>query len=54
MMIAAAHGIANCVSAKELSRDYILPYAYDKKAHASVAKAVAEAAVKTGVSKLKK
>ena len=54
MMIAAAKGIANCVSDKELSVDYILPYAYDKKAHASVAKAVAEAAVKTGVSKLKK
>ncbi|MDE6667782.1 MAG: NADP-dependent malic enzyme [Clostridia bacterium] len=54
MMIAAANGIANCVSDNELSVDYILPYAYDKKAHASVAKAVAEAAVKTGVSKLKK
>ena len=54
MMIAAAKGIAGCVSDKELSRDYILPYAYDKKAHESVAKAVAEAAVKTGVSKLKK
>ncbi len=53
MMIAAARGIAGCVSDKELSREYILPYAYDKKAHESVAKAVAEAAVKTGVSKLK-
>ena len=53
MMIAAARGIAECVSDKELSREYILPYAYDKKAHESVAKAVAEAAVKTGVSKLK-
>lgn len=54
MMIAAAKGIANCVSDKELSPDYILPYAYDKRAHRSVAKAVAEAAVATGVSKLKK
>ena len=54
MMIAAARGIAGCVSDKELSPDYILPYAYDKKAHASVAKAVAEAAIATGVSKLKK
>lgn len=53
MMIAAARGIAGCVSDEELSREYILPYAYDKKAHESVAKAVAEAAVKTGVSKLK-
>ena len=54
MMIAAAHGIADCVSDKELSVNYILPYAYDKNAHRSVAKAVADAAIKTGVSKLKK
>ncbi len=53
MMIAAAKGIAGYVSEEELSRDYILPYAYDKNAHASVAKAVAEAAVNTGVSKIK-
>lgn len=53
MMIAAAQGIASCVSDKELSRDYILPYAYDKRAHDCVAKAVAEAAKRTGVAKLK-
>lgn len=53
MMIAAAHGIANCVTDRQLSTDYILPYAYYKSAHEAVAKAVAEAAVKTGVSKLK-
>ncbi|MDE6868659.1 MAG: NAD-dependent malic enzyme, partial [Clostridia bacterium] len=52
MMIAAARGIAGCVSDKELSPEYILPYAYDKKAHRLVAKAVAEAAIATGVSKL--
>ncbi len=52
MMLAAAQGIADCVSARELSRDYILPYAYDKKAHASVAKAVSDAAKKTGVAKI--
>jgi len=52
MMIAAAQGIAGCVSDKELSRDYILPYAYDKNAHRAVAKAVAEAARRTGVAKL--
>lgn len=53
MMIAAAKGIAGCVPESELSCDYILPYAYDKNAHAAVAKAVAEAAVNTGVSKIK-
>ncbi len=52
MMLAAAQGIADCVSANELSRDYILPYAYDKRAHASVAKAVSSAAKKTKVAKL--
>lgn len=51
MMMAASRGIAGCVSADELSRDYILPYAYDKRAHEAVAKAVAEEAVKTGVAK---
>lgn len=54
MMIAAAEGIASCVSEKELSPQYVLPYAYDKRAHECVAKAVAEAAIRTGVSKLKK
>lgn len=52
MMIAAAEGIASCVSAERLSRDYILPYAYDKSAHDCVAKAVAEAAKRTGVAKI--
>ena len=54
MMIAAAHGIASCVSDEEISREYILPKAWDKRAHEAVAKAVAEAAIKTGVSKLYK
>lgn len=53
MMIAAAEGIASCVPDEKLSRDFILPYAYDLKAHARVAEAVARAAVKSGVSKIK-
>ncbi len=51
MMMAASRGIASCVSEKELSRDYILPYPYDRKAHVCVAKMVKEAAIKTGVVK---
>jgi len=51
MMMAASLGIASCVGDK-LSCGYILPYAYDKSAHAAVARAVAEAAINTGVSKL--
>ncbi len=52
MMIAAAQGIASCVTDEQLSADYILPYAYDKSAHKKVAQAVAEAARRTGVAKL--
>lgn len=52
MMVAAAKGIASCVAENELAPDYILPYAYDRRAHQAVAKAVSEAAVRTGVSKL--
>ncbi len=51
MMIAAAHGIASCVSDKELQPDHILPYAYDRRAHDAVAKAVAEGARRTGVQR---
>lgn len=52
MMRAAARGIASCVSDEELRPDYILPYAYDRRAHEAVAKAVAEAAAATGAAKL--
>ena len=52
MMMAASRGIAGCVSDEELSREYILPKAWDQRAHDAVAKAVAEAARKTGVAKL--
>ena len=51
MMVAASEGIASCVSEDELSREYILPYAYDRRAHECVAKSVKEAAIRTGVIK---
>ena len=51
MMIAASLGIASCVKDEELSRDFILPYPYDRKAHECVALKVKEAAIKTGVVK---
>ena len=53
MMIAASKGIMNCVSDEELNPEYILPYAWDERAHASVAKHVSEAAVATKVNKIK-
>ena len=52
MMMAASRGIASCVSEEELSREYILPKAWDQRAHDAVAQAVAQAARKTGVAKL--
>lgn len=54
MMEAAAKGIAECIPESELAVDHILPYAWDKKVHETVAKYVEEAAIKTGVSKLHK
>lgn len=51
MMLAAAEGIANCVTEEQLSREYILPYAYDKTAHVCVAKSVARAAIESGATK---
>ena len=52
MMVAAAYGIANCVSDEELTTQYILPYAYDKRAHDSVASAVKKAAIDTNVAQI--
>ena len=52
MLLAAARGLQSCVSDSELSREYILPYAWDKKAHEAVAKAVMQAAIDTGISKI--
>ncbi|MCD7729590.1 MAG: NADP-dependent malic enzyme [Clostridia bacterium] len=52
MMMAASRAIAESVGDK-LSAEFILPYAYDKSAHDAVAKAVSQAAIKSGVAKIK-
>ena len=52
MMLAASHGICECIKDEDLREDYIMPYAWDQKAHDSVAAHVKEAAIKSGVSKL--
>lgn len=51
MKIAAAYAIASLVDDK-LTPDYILPYAFDEKIKDTVAKAVADAAVKDGVARI--
>ena len=52
MKIAAAKAIASLVSDEELSADYIIPKAFDERVGKTVAKAVAEAARKTGVNRI--
>ena len=49
--IAAAKAIAELISDEELSEDNIIPKAFDKRVGPAVAKAVAEAARKTGVAR---
>ena len=49
MMFAASQGIADCVSEDELSVDYILPYAFDRRAHECVARRVKEEVIKSGL-----
>ena len=52
MMTAASCAIASLVNDSELSADYILPKAFDKRIAPTVAAAVAEAARKSGVARL--
>ena len=53
MKIAAAHALAAIVSPAELSEEYITPSMFDPRVVPAVAKAVAEAAIKTGVARRK-
>ncbi len=52
MKVAAAKAIASFVTDDKLSADYIIPSALDKNVADAVAKAVAEAARKTGVARI--
>ncbi len=52
MKMAAAAAIASLVSDGELNEDYILPKAFDPRVGKTVAKAVAEAARKSGVARI--
>lgn len=51
MKIAASYAIANLVSDEDLSSEYILPNALDKRIGKAVAQAVTEAAKKSGAAK---
>lgn len=52
MKMAAAHALAGLISDGELSADYIIPKAFDKRVGPAVAKAVAEAARRSGVARI--
>ena len=51
MKIAAAYALADLINEKELSKEYILPKAFDERVAAAVAKAVEKAARDTGVAR---
>jgi malate dehydrogenase (oxaloacetate-decarboxylating) len=52
MKMAASQALAGLISDDELNADYIIPKAFDPRVGPAVAKAVAEAARKTGVARL--
>lgn len=52
MKMAASHAIADLVSDEELCADYIMPKAFDKRVGPAVARAVAEAARRSGVARI--
>ena len=52
MKMAGADALAGLISDEELSADYIIPKAFDKRVGSAVAKAVAEAARRSGVARI--
>lgn len=54
MKVAAAYAIAELVAEDERSADYIIPAAFDERVKASVAKAVADAAIRTRAARIDK
>ena len=52
MKVAAAQALAGLISDEELNEDYIIPAAFDPRVGPAVAKAVAEAARRTGVARI--
>ena len=52
MKMAAAQALADLITDEELNEEYIIPKAFDERVGAAVAKAVAEAAVKSGVARI--
>ena len=51
MQMAASLAIASLISDEELNEDYIMPFAFDERIGKAVSEKVAEAAIKTGVTR---
>ena len=52
MKLAAAAALADLISDTELSEEYIIPAAFDPRVGTAVARAVSEAARRTGVARI--
>ncbi len=53
MKLAAAYAIAEIIDEGELTEEYVIPDAFDKRVAEGVAKAVAKAAIESGVARIK-
>ena len=53
MKMAASYALADLVGIRDLRPDYIIPEAFDERVAPCVAKAVSEAAIKSGVARIK-
>jgi malate dehydrogenase (oxaloacetate-decarboxylating) len=51
MKMAAAKALASLISDEELKPDYVIPDAFDKRVAPAVAKAVADEAIRSGITK---
>lgn len=52
MKLAAANALASIIPVEELNEEYIIPDAFDPRVRPAIARAVAQAAVETGVARL--
>ena len=52
--MAASLAIASLISDEELNEEYIMPFAFDERIGKTVAAKVAEAAIASGVARIKK
>lgn len=53
MKVAAVYAIANLIQPQELTHDFVIPNTFDNRVVESVANAVAEAAIQSGVARKK-